>query len=190
MRVMNVGRFVVLVVCLLVIDGNAESVLARRHHANHHVHRSSSHHRTGSSYGKRSFAPSTMRGTPSANSMNWLNNPAPISRATLSNGLTPNAASSQATLKQPAKSFASNAKEEAKTADTSAAESTKPNASGDGPADQAKHFTALLSNAQQFSKLGLHSKAEMYLRRILNEAPGTRFADQAQQELAALPADR
>jgi hypothetical protein len=45
----------------------------------------------------------------------------------------------------------------------------------------------MLHNAKQLIRAGIYGPAAQYLRRIINGAPGTRIAAEAQRLLAALP---
>ena len=48
-------------------------------------------------------------------------------------------------------------------------------------------YGAMLHNAKQLIRAGIYGPAAQYLRRIINGAPGTRIAAEAQRLLAALP---
>jgi hypothetical protein len=54
-------------------------------------------------------------------------------------------------------------------------------------ASAQRTYGPILHNAKQLIKAGLYGPAAGYLRRIINGAPGTRIAAEAQRLLAALP---
>jgi TolA-binding protein len=67
-------------------------------------------------------------------------------------------------------------------------ERDKPKRAKDTAADPAHATAARLANARNLVKAGLYAAADKMLRKIIDDAPGTEIAAEAQKELDAMPA--
>ena len=135
-----------------------------------------SHSRRASRIGKSYASTSTASSTPSTTGT-WKTRGGSNPTSTSSTTKTPATNATNGTVQSPAQSLV-----------TVSPFGISPYAGSLDPNTAAQRtYGYLLRNARQLIQAGLYGPAAAYLHRIINGAPGTRIAAEAQQLLAALP---